>query len=68
MKSPNFFATFVFFIIVALGGVFPAIVSTVSNVAGTGVGIVFFIVALIVSRWRTGGTARCCSGSAVFTG
>jgi regulator of protease activity HflC (stomatin/prohibitin superfamily) len=49
MRSPNSFATFIFFIIIAVGGVLAAIVSTVSNPAGTGIGILFFVLALIVS-------------------
>jgi len=49
MRKPNSFATLVFFIILGIGGVFAFVVTSISDVAGTGIGLVTFVVAVIVS-------------------
>jgi regulator of protease activity HflC (stomatin/prohibitin superfamily) len=49
MRPFNPFATFVFFVILAVGGFFSLIVYSVLPVAGTGLGIVTFLFACVVS-------------------
>src|SRR5271155_4882057 len=49
MRKPSPFATLVFFIILGVGGFFAFAALTVSQVAGTGMGIVTFVFATIIS-------------------
>src|SRR6202142_720011 len=49
MRKPSPFATLVFFIILGVGGFFAFAAMAVSDVAGTGMGIVTFVFATIVS-------------------
>ena len=49
MRKPNPFATLVFFIILGVGGFFAFAAMAVSDVAGTGMGIVTFVFATVVS-------------------
>ena len=49
MKSPSSFSTLVFFIILAAGGLFAAVVTPFSQVAGTGIAVITFAIATLVS-------------------
>jgi len=49
MKSPSSFSTLVFFIILAAGGLFAAVVTPFSQVAGTGIAVITFTIATLVS-------------------
>jgi len=49
MRKPNPFATLIFFIILGVGGVFAFVVGVISNVLGTGIGVITFAVALVAS-------------------
>src|ERR1700722_19935304 len=49
MRRPNPFATLIFFIILGLGGIFAFVASTVSDVAGTGIAVITFAFASIIS-------------------
>ncbi|HUB66330.1 MAG TPA: slipin family protein [Candidatus Methylacidiphilales bacterium] len=49
MRKPNPFATLVFFIILGVGGLFAFVISAVSDVLGTGIGVVTFAVAIFAS-------------------
>ena len=49
MRKPNPFATLVFFVILGIGGIFAFAVASISEIAGTGIGVVAFAVAIIAS-------------------
>ncbi len=49
MRKPNSVSTLVFFVILGVGGLFAAIVSGISDVAGAAIGVVTFVFAIIVS-------------------
>jgi len=49
MRKPNPFATLVFFVILGIGGIFAFVVTSISDVAGTGIGIITFAFASIIS-------------------
>ncbi len=49
MRKPSSFATLIFFVILGIGGFFAFIASAISPVAGTGLAVVTFVFATIVS-------------------
>jgi len=49
MRKPNPFATFVFFVILAVGGLFSWAVASIWDIAGMVVGVIVFAVALVCS-------------------
>src|SRR6202051_1008698 len=49
MRNPNPFATLIFFVILGVGGFFAFAASAVSDVAATGIAVVTFFFATIVS-------------------
>lgn len=49
MRKPNPFATLVFFVILGIGGFFAFAASAVSDVVGTGIAVVTFLFAILVS-------------------
>ena len=49
MKSPNSFSTLIFFIILAAGGLFAAVVTPFSQFAGTAIAVITFGIATLVS-------------------
>jgi regulator of protease activity HflC (stomatin/prohibitin superfamily) len=49
MRKPSSFASLVFFIILGIGGIFAFAAASISGVTGTGIGVVTFAVATIVS-------------------